>query len=147
MLALQFSIAGNSYAIVADHVHQVIPVLPTRPISGTPAGVLGVFHLHGRPVPAVDLSVLMGHEPSRSALSSRFIVVNYPFAADGALLAILAEGVTNVIDAPDDAWQDSGLSSPALPFLGPVATINGQVVQRVELEELLPEKIREVLFQ
>lgn len=146
-LALQFTIDGNCYAIGANCVHQVIPLLATRPITGTPPGVLGIFHLRGRPVPAVDVSILMGLAPSRRVFSSRFIVVNYPVAATpDALLAILAEGVTDIIDLPDEAWHEAGINSPGRPFLGPVAKIGERTVQRVELEELLPAEVRELLF-
>lgn len=147
-LALQFLLDGNAYAIPAGCVHRVVPFVATRPINGTPPGVLGIFHLRGRPVPAVDLSVLMGLPPTRRRFSSRFIVVEYPSAdAVDALLAILAEGVTDIVDLPADAWRDAGIAVPGRPFLGPVATVGDRVVQRVEIADLLPAEVRQLLFR
>src|SRR5262249_14174885 len=107
MLLLTFRAAGDSYAVAAREVVEIVPSIDLRPVPHAPAYLLGMFHYRGTVVPVVDLSVLMGAAPCRRSLDTRIIVVDHP--GDGgtrAMLGLLAERV-NDLQKVDDAQKIS----------------------------------------
>jgi len=65
----------------------------------------------------------------------------------GQRLALIAEGVTETLRKEPSDFVDSGVGVNSAPYLGPVATDSRGVIQWVELEQLLPEAIQEILFR
>ena len=95
-------------ALGLDDVIEILRPLPARPLAGTPAFVLGVTILRGRPTPVIDIARLLG---AGEAAASRFVAVRTergPVAfATGEVLGLRP------------AVADAGSRHPALP--GPAA--------------------------
>lgn len=121
VLLLLFSAGGQLYAMESNDVVEVIPRVSLRPAVNLPSYVSGLFNYRGVVVPVIDLCVLIQNRPSGQNLSSRIIMVRSPRGnGDGSdrehLIGLLAEGVTDTISRPLNAFHDTGLTSGASPI-------------------------------
>jgi chemotaxis-related protein WspB len=149
MLFLLFQLGDDRYALDASQVAEVLPLIELKGIPQTPAAVAGVFNCRGRPVPVIDLSVLALGRPAQRCLSTRILVVHY--AADGALephpLGLIAEKATHTLRREASDFTAPGVSDAAAPYLGPVAADAQGLVQWIDIQKLLPQALRQLLFR
>jgi chemotaxis-related protein WspB len=143
MLFLKFRIGSESYALDTTQIAEVLPLLEITRVPQTPVGVAGLINYRGRPVPVIDLSELMLGEPARSHISTRLILVRY----GEHLLGLIAEQATETMRREAGSFTDSGLSSDAAPYLGPVTQDGGRLIRRIDVQKLLPPEVSSVLFR
>jgi chemotaxis-related protein WspB len=148
MLFLQFRIGQERYLLDSSQLEEVLPLLRFKRLPQAPAGVAGLFDYHGQPVPALDLSELMLGTPAPHSLSTRLIVARYPLP-DGTTrpLGLIAENATGMLRRAAGDFADGGLTPAGAPYLGPVASDSHGLLQWVEVAKLLPDSLRERLFQ
>jgi chemotaxis-related protein WspB len=148
MLFLLMKLGGNRYALDVHQVVRVLPLLQIKKIPHAPPGIAGAVDYHGTPTPVVDLSELMLQSPAEEQLSTRIVMVHYP-GREGAthLLGLIAENATEIIRKELSEFVSAGVNSPDSAYLGPVATDSGGMIQWVKVQNLLPEAVRDVLFQ
>jgi chemotaxis-related protein WspB len=147
MLFLLFRLGKDRYALPATQVVEVLPMLAVKQIPQAPPSVRGAFDFRGRPVPLVDLTQMALGVPAREQLSTRIVLVDYPDGAGATrLLGLLAEQVTETLRRNPEDFRDSGVELPDAPWLGPVASDPGGLVQRVEVGQLLTPAVRALLF-
>ena len=150
MLFLIFELGHDRYALPAALIAEVLPVVRIKRIPHAPSGVAGVFNYHGAPVPVIDLSELTLGRPAARRLSTRLIVVSYPDRQDEGqshLLGLIAERATDTMIRDPAEFVASGVTTSRAPYLGHVITSNHGVVQRIDVETLLPDDVRESLFE
>jgi chemotaxis-related protein WspB len=148
MLLLVFQLGADRYALDAGQVVEVLPMVSFKPIPQATRGVAGVINYHGGPVPLVDLSELALGKSSRLRMSTRIILVNYlEPSGDTHLLGLLAEQTTETIRRTEADFVDSGVAVDSAPYLGPVTSDAQGIIQKVEVNRLLPAAVRDVLFR
>ena len=147
MLLLIFQVGAHRFALDTRQVIEVLPLVQFRPLPQAPAGVAGVLSYHGAPVPLLDLAALALGEPSRARMSTRIILVNYEDGAETHPLGLLAEKTTETIRRAEADFIPAGVAVEAAPYLGPVTNDERGMIQRVEINELLPESVRALLFR
>jgi chemotaxis-related protein WspB len=147
VLFLLFHIGRDRYAIDATQVAEVLPMVALKGIPQAPPAVAGAFRYRGAPVPAIDLSQLaLGRAASRR-MSTRIVLVHYEAGRAGRrLLGLIAEHVTGTIRRDAADFVPSGVSGGPAPYLGPVADDPQGMIQRIELQALLPAPLRDRLF-
>jgi chemotaxis-related protein WspB len=148
MLFLVFELGADRYALDVRQVAEVLPLVSLKRIPQAPATIAGLFDYRGAAVPAVDVSQLTLGRSAERRLSTRIILVNYPDATGvPRLLGLIAERTTRTVrrDAADFVY--SSVASDAAPYLGPVATDGGGLLQWVDAHTLLPASIRDMLFK
>lgn len=148
MLFLLMKLDGDRYALEARQVVQVLPLLQIKKIPHAPPGIAGAVDYRGAPVPVVDLSELMLQRPAPHELSTRIVMVHYP-GIEGAmhLLGLVAENATEVIRREPSEFVPAGVDSPEGRYLGPVVTDAGGIIQWIRAQDILPEAVRDALFQ
>ena len=147
MLFLLFQVGHDRYALPANHVIEVVPLLNLKRIPQAPRGVAGLFNYRGRPVPAVDLCELALNKPSQVRLSTRIIIVQYPDAAGKRhLLGLIAEQATEVLRKESGDFADPNLRIDSAPYLGPVIMDSQGSIQWIDEQRLLSENVRDMLF-
>ena len=147
MLILLFQLGKDRYALEANRVVEVVPLLSLTKIPQAPKGVAGMFVYRGRAVPAVDLCELIIGIPARERLSTRIIVVEYSEASGrNQFLGLIVERATGMMRRDPQDFMDAGLSAAAAPFLGPVLTDDRGVIQLLHTQKLLPENVRDLVF-
>lgn len=148
MLFLIFKLDGDRYAIEVDRVASVLPLVSAKKIPHAPDAVAGLFTYRGDAIPLIDLCQLALGRPARRQLSTRIIVLDYA-ADDGKprKLGVIAEQVVETIRRATEDFESCGVSDRNTAYLGPVAADSAGLIQWIRIEQLLPESIREVLFQ
>lgn len=146
-LYLLFSLGVERYAVAARDVVAVLPRVPVKTIPGAPAWVAGVFAFRGQLVPVLDLCQLATGTPAVSRTSTRTVLVHYRIA-DGTdrPLGLVLEQASDTLRCDPNAFRDYGLGNPDSPFLGPVVETAAGLVQRIQIEQLLPEAVQALLF-
>ena len=147
MLFLLFRLGKDRYALPAREVVEVLPMLEVKQIPQAPPAVRGAFDFRGRPVPLVDLAQLAFGRASRELLSTRIVLVEHDDGHGGMrLLGLLAEQVTETLRRNPEDFRATGVEVPDAPWLGPVASDEGGLVQRIDVAQLLTPELRALLF-
>jgi chemotaxis-related protein WspB len=147
MLFIQFQIGSDRYALEARSVVEVIPLLGLKQIPQTPRGVAGLFNYRGEAVPALDLVMMTTGQPAAERLSTRIIVVRLDLNGLGPrLVGVIAEHATGMLRRNPEEFVNTGITPGTAPFLGPVLLDDQGVIQWVQEQKLLPEKMRRQLF-
>jgi chemotaxis-related protein WspB len=148
MLFLLFHLGPDCYALEAGQVAEVVPFLNIKQVPLAATGIAGMLNYRGDAVPVVDLSALTLGRPAAVRLSTRIVLVNYSDSyGDKRLLGLIAEKVTETVRLERSEFVDSGITNRTAPYLGPVATNARGMIQWIEAAKLLPESVREILFQ
>jgi chemotaxis-related protein WspB len=146
MLFLQFQIGSERYAVEARSVVEVIPLLGLKQLPQAPKGVAGMFNFRGEVVPALDLAELTTGQPAAERLSTRILVLRLEGTGGSRLVGLIAEHATSMFRKRAEDFVDTGLTSGAAPYFGPVLLDEHGVIQWIQEQKLLPEKLRRLLF-
>lgn len=148
MLYLVFQLGGDRYALDVSEIIELLPLVDIRRIPQSPPGVAGVFDRRGTPVPVIDLSELTLGTPARRRLSTRLIVARYQDDRGNArALGLIAEHATDTLRRTAADFIDPGVGGLEAPYLGPVTKDASGLVQRIEVNKLLPAAVRDALFR
>lgn len=147
MLFLIFQLGKDRYAVEAQRVIEVLPLLALKRLPQAPPGVAGIFNLRGRPVPAIDLSELTFGVPARERLTTRIIVVHHTDAnGQNHPLGLIAECVTQTLRKEPRDFVNPGVAIGGAPYLGPVVMDTEGPIQWLHAQKLVSEPIRQLLF-
>lgn len=147
MLMLLFKLDNSRFAIEAQRVVEVVPLAALEQVPKAPDCVAGLLDFRGSCIPVVDLCRLACQRDCRPTLTTRIVLVNYA-CADGATktLGLLAEQVTETTRLDEDRFQSTELHVPDTPWLGRAARHDSSLVQRIDVDQLLPDSLRQQLF-
>lgn len=170
MLFLLFQLGQERYALPYHRVVEVLPRVQCKVIPQAPPGVAGLINYHGKPVPLLDLGAWAMGQPAEELLSTRIILVHLPgdtamaaaeTEAQGGeadtgtalqgperqLLGLVAEKATSLRQLDEEQFQPGGVSVDGAPYLGPVYPDGGGLIQWIDVEQLLPEAVRRLLYR
>jgi chemotaxis-related protein WspB len=148
MLALEFQIARNRFALLCSNVVELVPRVELRKMPHAPAAIAGVFTYRGAIVPVIDLTQLMHGIDSAVRLSTRIALVNVVVRSKRGMasridqgatrtIGLLAEQMCDTIVLDKKAAIDDGIHLVDAPYLGDVYLQGGSAVQLLLIEELL----------
>jgi chemotaxis signal transduction protein len=146
MLLLTFSIGPSRFAIEARRVVQVVPRVALRALPLMESYLAGVLDVGGHVLPVVDLGARLTGTPCVDRLSTRIIVVQIAHGPRSVLLGFVAEKVTDLGEGPDAVPIESASSSGGLDCIGPILRIEGELIQWIELDRILPDHTRLLLY-
>ncbi|MDP9084029.1 MAG: chemotaxis protein CheW [Pseudomonadota bacterium] len=145
MLFLMFHVGQNRYMLDVRQVSEVLPLTGIMPISQAPKGVAGLCSYRGSLIPVLDLSELMLSHPARRRMHTRIVIAQCAHTGGVPhLLGLIVEKMTETVRLEAADFRDSGT---VLPQLGAIATDRYGLVQRIDLNQLLPESLRDLLFK
>lgn len=147
MLFVLFQIGSESYAIEAERIVEVLPLVKLRTLPQAPTGVAGVFTYREQPVPVLDLGELALGRVARMRRSTRMLLVNYPDGSGAQrVLGLIAEYATSTLRKAPHEFMEAGVRNDGAPYLGPVVEHEQTLVQWVRVEKLLPPEVQKILF-
>lgn len=147
MLFVLFHLGPERYALDAQRVVEVVPLLALKKVPQAPRGVAGMFLYRGRPVPALDLCELTVNRPAQEHFSTRIIIINHPTKdGDEQMLGLIAERVTETMRRDEKEIVEASKRVAGSTFLGPVLTDADGVIQLINPEKLVQENLRTQLF-
>ena len=145
MLFLLFQLGSERYAIRANCVAEVVPLLALKRLPQAPKGITGIFNYRGRPVPALDLSELTLGQPASERLSTRIIVIYYG-EGTSHLLGLVAEQATEMLRRDATDFVEPGVMLGTAPYLGPVLMDGRGPIHLINEQHLVPAAMRDLLF-
>jgi chemotaxis-related protein WspB len=147
MLFLLFELGRDRYALDVERIVEVLPLVTIKRLPHFPPGVAGIFVYRGTAVPAIDLSELALDRPALSLVSTRIVLATYSGERGGThVLGLIAERATDTLRCDPGDFATFGMSSGSAPYLGPVTWDSRGLIQRIEIDRLLTETVRALLF-
>lgn len=147
MVYLVFTVGDEQYGIPSPDIVEVLPVLRLHLIPKAPDYIVGTLNYHEDLVPVIDMSDLMSGGDSRDLPGTRIVVAT--FAHDDhrtCFVGLLVEDAVETISIADDRLREPVVDVTSAPFLGKIATESGGYIQLIEVTQLLPESVRELLY-
>lgn len=147
MLFLLFYLGDQRYALAAQEVVEVVPVVELRKLAQAPGYIAGLCNYRGMPIPVIDLCRVIEKRSASRYLSTRVIVVRHD-AGDGGerLIGVIAERATEMITLNDGDFVDSGVAGDSGSACRRVAIDSDGMIHRVDLAGLLPESVYHTAF-
>jgi len=146
MLLVTLSINNDKFGLNAEMVHEIIPVISLQPVPMSQDYIAGIFKYHDCMVPVIDLCRLFENRDASMLFSTRIILAKYKKHDQTYILGIIAENITECLKVDDSNFVRTGVSVQNGKMLGEVICVNGEMVQRINLEALLPDDVHELLF-
>lgn len=96
MQVLTFDMRGETFAIEAAVVREILDRAPETAVPGAPTMVAGLINFRGRVIPLADLHMAFGFEPSDISADTRVIVIEFDIDGDGTFVGLKADKVHEV---------------------------------------------------
>ncbi len=93
---LTFDMQGETFAIEAGLVREILDHIPETPVPGAPNMVGGVVNFRGRVIPLADLHMAFGFAPAKESLDSRVVVIEFALDGESTLVGLKADKVNEV---------------------------------------------------
>jgi chemotaxis-related protein WspB len=148
-LFLLLRLGADRYAIDADCVIEVLPVVRLKNIPCAPPGVAGMMSFRGSAIPVVDLDIIAFGTPTARRMMTRIVVVRYEPAAGGegsGLLGLIVPEVMETAHFDASRFEPVGIRNERARYLGAVLTTEDGVLQQLLIPALLNEELRSALF-
>lgn len=143
MLAILFEMDGRIWGADARLVETVVPAIKLRTVQGAPKWIAGVFNLRGLIVPAIDLSEIVCARKSESIFSTRYMIVKIAHKGKEALIALIAERVTSVVEIDESEISPAEGDS----YGGGIFSADGKLAQIVRIDKLITGPETEEIFK
>lgn len=94
--ALTFDLQGETFALEAGMVREVLDLLPETDVPGAPEFVSSVINFRGRVIPLVDLRLAFAMDVASSTIDSRIVVIEHELDGEPTLIGLRADKVHEV---------------------------------------------------
>lgn len=148
MLALILHAGPNIYALDVRAVVEVVHAGNLRELPHAPAVVRGMLNLRNNPVPVLDLSKLTGGRRCDASRSTRIVLLHYPSPQKPEhILGLMAECVTEIRTIEPRETKRTDFLVRGAKYMGRVQPDGGRMIQWLHIEHILPDDIKNSLFQ
>lgn len=93
---LVFDIAGETFALSAVMVQEILDMVPETPVPGSQPFVGSVINFRGKVIPLADIRLAFGMEPTKVTIDSRIIVISLDIDGEDTLVGIRTDKVNEV---------------------------------------------------
>lgn len=93
---LTFGLSGETFAIEATVVQEILDILPETKVPGARAFVGSVVNFRGRVIPLADMRLAFGMDATETTIDSRIIVVELDISGEDTLVGIRTDRVFEV---------------------------------------------------
>lgn len=146
-LYIQFVVDNNRFVLSAADVVGIVPLAALHDVPHAPDYVAGILNYHGASVPVIDMTKLMKGTSTEYRLSARIVLFKMDMAGkESSMVGLLAEKVTEVMRLQESEFKDSGVKNRDAKYLGEVVTDNYGMLQRLNVNKLLPQAAKKMLF-
>jgi chemotaxis-related protein WspB len=146
MLFLLCEVAGARYALDVRLIVEVLPIVEIQQVPHAPAAISGLINHRGKPLPVVDLSMLVAERRSSLHLTSRIVILDLPVDGTARLVGLLAEHAIQTAHYSESAFVASGIRSGRAACHQRGAGDGGSVIQWLDVDDLLTPTLRQALF-
>lgn len=93
---LTFEIAGETFALEAFIVQEILDLLPETSVPGAKAFVGSVINFRGKVIPLADIRLAFGMEATKPTIDSRIVVIEIEIDGEPVLAGIRTDKVNEV---------------------------------------------------
>jgi purine-binding chemotaxis protein CheW len=135
---LTFDLSGETFALEAILVREVLDKSPETNVPGAPGFVDAVANFRGRIIPLADLRLAFGLGTTEATQDSRIIVIEFDFEGEATLIGLRADKVFEVTTiAPDSTEPAPRLGTRWRPdFIRCLAKRAGEVIVLPDLARI-----------
>lgn len=144
MLLITCQAGADRFAIPLRHVVEVVPRAILQRPGGLPDWLAGILVYRGTATPVLDLTWLTHGTPCPNRLSSRILLLRTNWQDAQRRFGLLAEHVA--LNEVDDSSLNQAEPAGGPTALGTLRLDSHGVFQLLDLDLLLPDQRREVLF-
>lgn len=130
MSVLTFNLNGETFAIEAMTVQEILDLLPETRVPGAKAYLGGVINFRGKVIPLAGIRLAFGMEAGAASIDSRIIVVQLDIDGEPCLVGIRTDKVyevTTISRAASEAPPSVGMRWRA-DFIDCLVKRNGEFV-------------------
>lgn len=135
---MTFDLAGETFALEALSVREVLDVLPETAVPGAAPFVDAVINFRGRVIPLADLRLVFGLERGPVSIDSRIVVIEHDLDGVPTLVGLRADKVHEVVFiafADTEAAPQVGMRWRA-DFIRRLAKRGGDVIVLPDLDQI-----------
>lgn len=100
LVVLSLELQEEAFAILADHVHEILDPVPVTQVPGADPAVDGLINVRGRVVPLADLRLIFGMPQLQAGADARIVVIEVEIDGDPITIGIRADKVNEVTELP-----------------------------------------------
>jgi purine-binding chemotaxis protein CheW len=138
MQVLTFDVHGETFALDAGLVREVLDISPETAVPGAAPFVDAVINFRGRVIPLADLRLAFGLERGETTIDSRVVVIEHDLAGEPTLIGLRADKVhevTTIAAADTEEAPRVGLSWRP-DFIRRLARRDGDVIVIPDLDQI-----------
>jgi purine-binding chemotaxis protein CheW len=94
--ALTFDIAGETFALEASIVREILDIMPETAVPGARPFVNAVSNFRGKVIPLADIRIALGMEAVANTIDSRIVVVEIELDGVMSLVGLRTDKVNEV---------------------------------------------------
>ncbi|ASW09081.1 chemotaxis protein CheW [Rhizobium sp. 11515TR] len=102
---LTFSLNGETFAIEAVVVQEILDLLPETSVPGSLPFVGSVINFRGKVIPLADIRIAFGMEAANVTIDSRIVVTELELDGETTLIGIRTDKVHEVTQLPQAASE------------------------------------------
>jgi purine-binding chemotaxis protein CheW len=104
--ALTFDLQGETFALEAGMVREVLDLLPETAVPGAPPFVGAVINFRGRIIPLVDLRLAFDMVVAEPTIDTRIVVIEHDLDGEPTLIGLRADKVHEVTTITQDSTTE-----------------------------------------
>ncbi|MCM2293304.1 chemotaxis protein CheW [Allorhizobium sp. BGMRC 0089] len=105
LAVLTFNLNGETFAIEAINVQEILDLLPETKVPGAKPYVSSVINFRGKVIPLADIRLAFGMEVREPTIDSRIIVLELDIEGEATLVGIRTDRVFEVTTLPRHASE------------------------------------------
>lgn len=139
---LTFRLGDEEYGVEILKVKEIIGLLPITPVPRTPEFIRGVLNLRGKIIPVLDLRRKFGMGRVDDTEFTCIVVVDAKMRGSSALMGVLVDTVSEVVDIPEGEIEDAPCFGDSLDttFILGMAKHKSSVKILLNIEAVLAER-------
>ena len=130
-----FQIAGSTYGVKSDSVHQIEMIEQVTPLPGAPPFVDRVVFTRGQVIPAINLRLRFGFDKLPYNVKSRLVVVN----PAGRKVGLVVDAAREFVRIPASSIRPPHevISAVNDKYLEGIATLGERIVLVLDINEVV----------
>lgn len=142
--ALTFDLQGETFALDAGLVREVLDLQPETAVPGAPPFVAAVINFRGRVIPLVDLRLAFEMAVGASTVDTRIVVIEHALDGEPTLIGLRADKVHEVTSIAAQSTEEPpriGMRWRA-DFIRRLVRRDGDVIVLPDLEQIFATRGR-----
>jgi purine-binding chemotaxis protein CheW len=107
LVVLTLALQGETFAIEAARVREILDQIPITDVPGADRFVNGLINVRGRVVPLADLRLKFGMEQRPPTIDTRIVVIEVEIDGDPTIVGIRADKVYEVAELAPSVLEET----------------------------------------